>query len=35
MFTHILVPTDFTEKSLKGMDVAVKMSLSDELKDWI
>jgi universal stress protein A len=32
MFTHILVPTDFTEKSLKAMNVAVKMALSEECK---
>jgi nucleotide-binding universal stress UspA family protein len=32
MFTHILVPTDFTEKSLKAMDVAVKMALSEGCK---
>lgn len=32
MFTHILVPTDFTEKSLRAMDIAVKMALSEGCK---
>ena len=29
MFKHILVPTDLTEKSLKALDIAVKMALQD------
>lgn len=27
MFKHILVPTDLTERSLKALDIAVKMAL--------
>jgi len=29
VFTHILVPTDFTEKSERAMDIAVRMALQD------
>ncbi len=29
MFKHILVPTDLTEKSLKALDIAVKMASQD------
>jgi nucleotide-binding universal stress UspA family protein len=29
MFSHILVPTDLTERSLKPLDVAVRMVLHD------
>lgn len=29
MFTHILVPSDLTEKNSRAMDIAVKMALQD------
>lgn len=32
MFTHILVPTDLTERSLIALDVAVKMALDQVCK---
>jgi nucleotide-binding universal stress UspA family protein len=29
MFKHILVPTDFTDQSLKAIDIAIRMALRD------
>ena len=29
MFKHILVPTDFTEKSLRALEIAMKMAFQD------
>jgi nucleotide-binding universal stress UspA family protein len=32
MFKHILVPTDFTEKSLRAVEIAVQMAFQDLCK---
>ena len=29
MFKHILIPTDFTEKSIRAVEIAIKMALQD------
>jgi nucleotide-binding universal stress UspA family protein len=32
MFRHILIPTDFTEKSLRAVEIAMQMALQDMCK---